>query len=62
MASPATRRRASEAGIELTLVSGTGPGGRISRDDFDKFMQEHDTGSEAASVGRGPKPDMEEVP
>ena len=45
MASPATRRRAREAGVELTLVSGTGPGGRISRDDFDKFLQERGTGS-----------------
>ena len=29
MASPATRRRAHEAGIDLTTVPGTGPGGRI---------------------------------
>ncbi|MDE2294382.1 MAG: E3 binding domain-containing protein, partial [Gammaproteobacteria bacterium] len=29
MASPATRRRAREAGIDLTQVAGSGPGGRI---------------------------------
>jgi 2-oxoisovalerate dehydrogenase E2 component (dihydrolipoyl transacylase) len=29
MASPATRRRAREAGIDLTRVAGSGPGGRI---------------------------------
>lgn len=34
MASPATRRRAHEAGIDLTAVSGSGPGGRILRDDL----------------------------
>ena len=34
MASPATRRRAHEAGIDLTAVSGSGPGGRIRRDDL----------------------------
>jgi 2-oxoisovalerate dehydrogenase E2 component (dihydrolipoyl transacylase) len=34
MASPATRRRAHEAGIDLTSVSGSGPGGRILRDDL----------------------------
>ncbi len=29
MASPATRRRAKEAGIDLAMVAGSGPGGRI---------------------------------
>ena len=33
--SPAIRRRAKEAGIDLSTVSGTGPGGRITRADFD---------------------------
>jgi 2-oxoisovalerate dehydrogenase E2 component (dihydrolipoyl transacylase) len=35
MASPADRRRAREAGIDLTTVSGSGPGGRIVRADLD---------------------------
>ncbi|HUX73280.1 MAG TPA: dihydrolipoamide acetyltransferase family protein [Steroidobacteraceae bacterium] len=34
MASPATRRRAREAGIELAGVAGSGPGGRILRTDL----------------------------
>jgi 2-oxoisovalerate dehydrogenase E2 component (dihydrolipoyl transacylase) len=34
MASPANRRRAREAGIDLTTVAGSGPGGRILRDDL----------------------------
>ena len=33
VASPAARRLAQEAGIDLTIVQGTGPGGRISRED-----------------------------
>jgi 2-oxoisovalerate dehydrogenase E2 component (dihydrolipoyl transacylase) len=33
MASPANRRRAREAGIDLSTVVGSGPGGRILRDD-----------------------------
>jgi 2-oxoisovalerate dehydrogenase E2 component (dihydrolipoyl transacylase) len=33
MASPANRRRAREAGIDLTTVVGSGPGGRILRGD-----------------------------
>ena len=34
MASPATRRQAREAGIELATLAGTGPGGRILRSDL----------------------------
>jgi len=35
MASPANRRRAHEAGVDLRTVSGSGPGGRIVRSDLD---------------------------
>jgi 2-oxoisovalerate dehydrogenase E2 component (dihydrolipoyl transacylase) len=34
MASPANRRRASEAGIDLSTVTGSGPGGRILTSDL----------------------------
>jgi 2-oxoisovalerate dehydrogenase E2 component (dihydrolipoyl transacylase) len=34
MASPANRRRASEAGIDLSTVAGSGPGGRILKADL----------------------------
>jgi 2-oxoisovalerate dehydrogenase E2 component (dihydrolipoyl transacylase) len=34
MTSPANRRRAHEAGIDLASVVGTGPGGRIVREDL----------------------------
>jgi 2-oxoisovalerate dehydrogenase E2 component (dihydrolipoyl transacylase) len=34
MTSPANRRRAHEAGIDLATVAGSGPGGRIVRDDL----------------------------
>ena len=34
MASPANRRRAREAGIDLSTVVGSGPGGRILRNDL----------------------------
>jgi len=36
--SPAVRRRAKEAGIDLHGVPGTGPGGRVTRKDFDAFV------------------------
>ena len=37
-ASPATRRRAREAGLDLARVHGSGPGGRITRQDFDAAL------------------------
>ncbi|HNP36698.1 MAG TPA: dihydrolipoamide acetyltransferase family protein [Woeseiaceae bacterium] len=37
--SPAIRRRAKEAGVDLAEVAGTGPGGRIQRKDFDAHMK-----------------------
>lgn len=39
MTSPAIRRRAKESGVDLSLVKGTGPGGRINRQDFDRFLK-----------------------
>ena len=38
MTSPAIRRRAKEAGIDLATIPGTGPGGRITRDDFEQIL------------------------
>jgi 2-oxoisovalerate dehydrogenase E2 component (dihydrolipoyl transacylase) len=39
MTSPANRRRAKELGIDLALVPGSGPGGRITRKDFDQYVK-----------------------
>ncbi len=38
LASPATRRRAKELGIDLSTVKGSGPGGRITPEDLDQFV------------------------
>jgi 2-oxoisovalerate dehydrogenase E2 component (dihydrolipoyl transacylase) len=38
MASPATRRRARQAGIDLAQVAGSGPSGRITRQDFEAAL------------------------
>jgi 2-oxoisovalerate dehydrogenase E2 component (dihydrolipoyl transacylase) len=38
MASPASRRRAREAGLDLAQVHGSGPGGRITRQDLDSAL------------------------
>jgi 2-oxoisovalerate dehydrogenase E2 component (dihydrolipoyl transacylase) len=50
MASPANRRRAREAGIDLSTVVGSGPGGRILRDDLTA------AGAAATGVARADSP------
>ena len=50
MASPATRRRAREAGIDLSTVAGSGPGGRIVKGDL-----------ESAAVPTAPASDTTEI-
>ena len=49
--SPAVRMRAKEAGIDLALVQGTGPGGRIGRKDFDRYLKARATGTTIAAPG-----------
>jgi 2-oxoisovalerate dehydrogenase E2 component (dihydrolipoyl transacylase) len=51
MASPATRRKAREAGIDLGEVDGSGPGGRITREDFEAALAGTTPGSAAAEAG-----------
>ena len=50
LASPAVRRRAREAGVDLRQVRGGGPAGRISHDDLDAFLR---SGPSAESAGGG---------
>ena len=60
LASPAVRRRAREAGVDLSQVTGTGPAGRISHDDLDTFIS---GGGRLAAVQSGVKmTGVEEVP
>jgi 2-oxoisovalerate dehydrogenase E2 component (dihydrolipoyl transacylase) len=49
--SPAIRRRAKEAGIDLNLVPGSGAGGRIQRRDFDNYLKASATGTPLARAG-----------
>jgi pyruvate dehydrogenase E2 component (dihydrolipoamide acetyltransferase) len=48
-ASPVARRIAEEKGVELTQVRGTGPEGRITREDVEAFLQ-------TRTAGPSPKP------
>ncbi len=58
--SPAVRRRAKEAGIDLNLVPGTGSGGRIQRKDFDQYMKSQAMGIEVAQAA-APSTDVKEI-
>ncbi len=51
MTSPAVRRRAKEAGVDLSLVPGTGAGGRIQRKDFDNYLKARATGKPVNQAG-----------
>ena len=66
MASPATRRRAKEAGIELRQVTGSGPGGRIARGDLESFIAQGATAAKPQPAARAAAlpsgPEVEEVP
>jgi 2-oxoisovalerate dehydrogenase E2 component (dihydrolipoyl transacylase) len=53
-ASPATRRRAREAGIDLAAVSGSGPRGRIQPDDLNQALASHTAAPGAASKAPAP--------
>jgi 2-oxoisovalerate dehydrogenase E2 component (dihydrolipoyl transacylase) len=49
--SPAIRRRAHEAGVDLSKVPGSGPNGRIVREDFDAYVEQHASGAASRAPG-----------
>ena len=51
LASPAVRKRARDAGVDLRRVHGTGPAGRISHEDLDAYFETGGNG--VASRGAG---------
>ena len=57
-ASPATRRRAQEAGLDLASVPGTGTSGRITPDDLQSALSARNEGKQAQQPGApgSPKP------
>ena len=62
LASPAVRKHALDAGIQLRLVQGSGPAGRILHEDLDAYLQQ---GTPRASAGANPyaeRNDEEQIP
>ena len=53
-ASPRARRMAEEHGISLVELSGTGPGGRITKEDVQAFLQQAPAAAPAARPAEAP--------
>ncbi|CAI8821006.1 dihydrolipoamide acetyltransferase family protein [Pseudomonas soli] len=62
LASPAVRKRALDAGIELRYVHGSGPAGRILHEDLDAFISKPQSSAGQAPGGYGKRTDSEQVP
>ncbi|MCP3751121.1 dihydrolipoamide acetyltransferase family protein [Pseudomonas sp. SBB6] len=62
LASPAVRKRALDAGIELRYVHGSGPAGRILHDDLDAFLAQPATRTQSAPGGYAKRNDSEQIP
>jgi pyruvate dehydrogenase E2 component (dihydrolipoamide acetyltransferase) len=67
-ASPLARRLAKEAGVDLGSISGSGPGGRIVKEDVETAKGSVETGSAQPPVGAvvsralGPDTEFEDLP
>ncbi len=62
LASPAVRKRAAEAGIDLRRVPGTGPANRISHEDLDAFIASGGEGAVARGSGYVRNTSVNDVP
>ena len=61
-ASPAVRRRAREAGVDLSEVTGSGPRGRVLERDFEAFLHERvGPADDAGAVDREVAPEGQRV-
>ncbi len=54
--SPAIRRRAHEAGVDLSKVQGSGPNGRIVRQDFEAYVEQRVDHGAARDASEKPTP------
>ena len=52
-ATPVAQRMAQDKGIDLAHVNGSGPGGRITKEDVEAYLQKNSTVKPAATVKQG---------
>ncbi|MQU00985.1 MULTISPECIES: dihydrolipoamide acetyltransferase family protein [unclassified Pseudomonas] len=62
LASPAVRKRAWDAGIELRFVQGSGPAGRVLHDDLDAYLAQDTSTSTAPASGYAMRTDEQHIP
>jgi len=60
--SPLVRKIAKENNVDLAKVSGTGLGGRITKEDIESFISKHAGGAPAAAAPAAPTPSYEAPP
>lgn len=61
IASPAVRKRAADAGVDLRRVAGSGPAGRVTHEDLDGYFA-HGPAVASAVRGRAPDASVKEIP
>ncbi|WP_350615829.1 dihydrolipoamide acetyltransferase family protein [Pseudomonas sp. HY7a-MNA-CIBAN-0227] len=62
LASPAVRKHALDAGIQLRLVQGSGPAGRILHEDLEAYLLQGPAKSSAASNPYAERNDEQQIP
>ncbi|HML09349.1 MAG TPA: dihydrolipoamide acetyltransferase family protein, partial [Stellaceae bacterium] len=62
LASPAVRQRAWDLGIELQFVPGTGPAGRVTREDLEAYAAGGDRRASVRGSAFAPRDGVDEVP
>jgi len=62
LASPAVRKRAWDAGIELRFVVGSGPAGRVLHDDLDAYLAQDTSTHPVPASGYAQRTDEQQIP
>ena len=62
LASPAVRKRAWDAGIELRFVVGSGPAGRVLHDDLEAYLAQDNSPVAAPASGYAKRNDEQQIP
>lgn len=62
LASPAVRKHALDAGIQLRLVQGSGPAGRILHEDLDAYLLQRPTQNKTTASPYAERHDEEKIP
>ena len=62
LASPAVRKHALDLGIQLRLVRGTGPAGRVLHEDLDAYLAQGQSNASSVSSAYTQRNDEEQIP